>query len=125
MPYLVDTNILLRYANTADPGHPLARTAVDTLLARGERLSYTQQNRREFWNVATRPAAVNGLGLAVADAVAWLRRIDTIADRLPDTAAGGSEWDRLVTQYQVTGRAVHDAQLVATMLFHGVTHLLT
>src|SRR5947209_3401934 len=125
MPYLTDTDVLLRYANKTDPANALARRAVDTLLANGERLHYTQQNRRELWNVCTRPLAANGLGLTIAQAVAWLRQIDIIVTRLPDVPASGPEWDRLVVQYQVTGKAVHDAQLVASMRAHGIRHLLT
>jgi ssRNA-specific RNase YbeY (16S rRNA maturation enzyme) len=30
-----------------------------------------------------------------------------------------------VTSYQIQGKRVHDARLVAVMLVHGVTHLLT
>jgi hypothetical protein len=30
-----------------------------------------------------------------------------------------------VRQYDVVGRAVHDAQLVASMLVNGITHILT
>src|SRR5947207_10366795 len=107
MPYHTDKDVLLRYMNKSDPANPLARRAVDTLIASGERLHYTQQNRRELWNVCTRPLAANRLGLTVVQAVAWLRQIDTIAGRLLDTPASGPEWDRLVVQYQVTGKAVH------------------
>ena len=41
MPFLADTNILLRLAAPSDPEYAIVRTAVDTLLARGERLCYT------------------------------------------------------------------------------------
>ena len=34
-------------------------------------------------------------------------------------------WVSLVTAFQVIGRRVHDARLVAVMLTHGITHLLT
>jgi predicted nucleic acid-binding protein len=125
VPYLTDTDVLLRDANKNDPANPLCRQAVDTLIANGERLYYTQQKRRELWNVCTRPVANNGLGLTVAQAVAWLAQIDTISARLPDVPASGPEWDRLVVQYQVMGKGVHDAQLVAAMCVHGITHLLT
>ena len=54
MPRLADTNILLRFVDTTDPDHELVRGAVTSLMAQGERLCYTQQNRREFWNVCTR-----------------------------------------------------------------------
>lgn len=125
MPHLSDTNVLLRFANAADAAHPLVFAAVTTLLGRGERLYYTQQNRREFWYVCTRPVANNGLGLTVTQTEEWLRHIDATFHRLPDLAAAGAEWDRLVHNHQVIGRAVHDAQIVAAMLAHGVTHILT
>lgn len=44
---------------------------------------------------------------------------------MPNESAATLQWERLVRQYGVRGRAVHDAQLVAVMLTHGITHLLT
>lgn len=34
-------------------------------------------------------------------------------------------WEQLVAKHQVVGKQAHDANLVATMLVHGVTRLLT
>ena len=34
-------------------------------------------------------------------------------------------WESLVTTHAVLGKNAHDARLVAAMLVHGVTHLLT
>lgn len=99
--------------------------AVTALLARGETLYTTQQNRREFWNVCTRPAGVNGFGMSVADTLGAVRLLDSTFIRLPDVAASGPEWDRIVIGYQVVGRAVHDAQLVASMLVQGITDILS
>ena len=70
MAYLVDTSVLIRLANTADPFHTVAAQAVLELHRRGEVLNLTAQNLIEFRNVATRPKAVNGLGLSVVDAEA-------------------------------------------------------
>jgi predicted nucleic acid-binding protein len=125
MAFLADTNIGLRRTNVNDPEHPLVTAAVRELLRRGETLYYTQQNRREFWNVCTRPLAVNGLDMSIADTLLALGVLDALFTRLPDVAGTGPEWDRLVAQYQVTGRAVHDAQLVASMRVHGISHILT
>jgi len=125
MSHLVDTNILLRFINASDPEHVLVRDAVRALLLQGEALYYLQQNRREFWNVSTRPAANNGLGLSVEQTIQRLAELDAVFIRLPDRAESGAEWDRLVTQYRVVGRAVHDAQLAASMLVGGITRLLT
>ena len=68
MAYLVDTSVLGRLANTADPFHAVAADAVLELHRRGEVLHVTPQNLIEFRNMATRATALNGLGLLTADA---------------------------------------------------------
>lgn len=125
MPYLADTNILLRFVNVNDPEDSLVAGAVKSLLQRGEVIHYTQQNRREFWNVCTRPSNRNDLGYSVEETVLRLAEIDAVFSRLPDLPGTGPVWDRLVRHYQVLGVAVHDAQLVGSMVIHGVDRLLT
>ncbi len=44
---------------------------------------------------------------------------------LPDTAAIYSVWESLVIQHNVSGKPAHDARLVAAMLSHGLTSILT
>lgn len=83
------------------------------------------QNLIEFWAVATRPAANNGLGLPVDQTAAQLRNLKSLFTLLADTPDVFSEWERIVLQYQVSGKQAHDARLVAAMIVHDVTHLLT
>lgn len=54
-----------------------------------------------------------------------MAELDTTFQRLLDRAETGSEWDRLVTHYQVIGVSVHDAQLVASMIVNGIDRILT
>ena len=35
------------------------------------------------------------------------------------------EWERLVTTYEVKGSKVHDTRLVAFMMVHQISHILT
>ena len=126
MDHLSDTGILLRFANPADPQHGLVARAVRILLERRETLCYTQQIRREFWNVCTRPATERGgLDLTIEEVVRRLGLIDRIFIRLPEREGVGHEWDRLVVTHAVRGVRVHDAQIVAEMLVRGISHLLT
>src|SRR4051812_28030947 len=67
MATLLDTSILARLANVTDAQHAIAARAVLELHRRGEVLHITAQVLIEFRNVATRPVAVNGLGLSTAD----------------------------------------------------------
>ena len=54
-----------------------------------------------------------------------LARVKSMFILLPDTAAIYPVWERLVSQYQVSGKAAHDARLVAAMQVHALTAILT
>jgi predicted nucleic acid-binding protein len=77
MAYLIDTNVLVRLANAADIRHAVATHAVVELHRRSEVLHLTAQVLIEFRNVATRPTAVNGLGLSAVDAEAQAGGFET------------------------------------------------
>jgi len=125
MNVLVDTNLLLR---EVQPGHVQHRAAVDAgnaLRLRGDVLCFVPQVLYEFWAVATRPTAVNGLGFSAAQAATELTRFKSLFQLLGDSPAIFPEWERLVTSYAVSGKNAHDARLVAAMAVHGLTHILT
>jgi predicted nucleic acid-binding protein len=125
MAHLLDTNVLGRLANAADPGHAIAAGAVSELHRHGEVLYLTPQILVEFRAVATRPVAANGLGLAAVDAEALTAVFESRFPLLPETPAIYPAWKALVTALAVIGKQVHDARLVAVCHVHGVTHLLT
>lgn len=125
MPYLTDTNLLLRSAEPAHPMYADATNALELVIASGEEVHVVPQVLMEFWTVATRPIERNGLGMSVSQAQAELARIEAVFPLLPDTAAIYPEWRRLITTYAVLGLSAHDARLVAAMRVHGLTHLLT
>jgi predicted nucleic acid-binding protein len=125
MAHLVDTSVLARLANTADPLHAVAASAVLELHRRGEILHITAQNLVEFRSMATRPKAVNGLGLSAADAEAKAAVFEATFPLLPETPDIFPAWKALVGALGVVGKQVHDARLVAVCHVHTVTHLLT
>jgi predicted nucleic acid-binding protein len=125
MTILLDTNILTRGAQPGHVMYPAALNSVEILTKRGESLLLCSQNLYEFWSVATRPAGENGLGLTVARAHGELQSIQSIFKILPESNAVLQEWQRLVTQYEVKGRRTHDARLVATVITHGISTILT
>jgi predicted nucleic acid-binding protein len=125
MRVLVDTNILLR---SAQPNHPLcaqAKRAVATLIRRKDAVFFSSQNVAEFWNVATRPAAVNGLGLSNHEVLLEVAGIEKLLTLLPDIPAIYSRWKEIVRTHDVQGVKVYDARLVATMNVYGVESVLT
>ena len=95
MDYLADTNILLRRASPAHPMHSDAVRVVSTLLTRGERVCVFPQNLIEFWNLATRPASLNGLGFTPSQTEAEVSGIEsllTVLPRLQQYIQSGSVW---------------------------------
>lgn len=125
MAYLLDTSVLARLANTADPFHAIAANALMTLHRGSETLHITPQNLVEFRNIATRPKSVNGLGLSVAEAEAKAAVFEGIFHLLPETPDIFPAWKALVTALGIIGKQVHDARLVAICHVNSVTHLLT
>lgn len=105
--------------------HPQAARALNTLLESDLEVCLSTQNLIEFWNVCTRPLERNGLGMTVEMADAELTRLEGVFTVLPDSPAIYAQWRRLVRVHGVMGVKVHDTRLVATMLVHGVTHILT
>jgi len=122
---LIDTSTLLRTLQPAHPQRETVRVAIKALTARGRELHIVPQNLFELWVVATRPVAQNGLGLSITEATSELMRLKSMFPLLPDTPAIYPVWENLVIQYQVSGKPAHDARLVAAMLVHGLTTILT
>jgi predicted nucleic acid-binding protein len=122
---LVDTNILSRMA---EPGHAMSQAALDSTRAlglQGHALYVVPQNLYEFWVVCTRPQANNGLGKSVTETVMELAKVKTLFTLLDDPPALYPAWEQLVTAHAIAGKIAHDARLVAAMVVHGLTHLLT
>ena len=124
--YLIDTNVLLRAQQPQSKQFSDALLAVETLQRQGEVIGIVPQVVAEFWNVCTRPSNRNGLGLSLEVAEKKLRAIE-----LAFTLFTGSEleiyqqWRELIVTHQVKGVQVHDARITASMLVHGLTHILT
>jgi predicted nucleic acid-binding protein len=93
MSILIDTNILLRRTQSNHASHTLAVESVVRLLAAGEVVYFTLQNISEFWNVATRPVANNGLGFSMVLALADVEKIEGFLTTLPDSPAVYAEME--------------------------------
>jgi predicted nucleic acid-binding protein len=125
MTILVDTNVLLRVLEVSHSQHHLATSAVASLRSNGHRLVVTPQVVYELWVVATRPTAKNGLGLSANRAAKEIESIRRLYAIVHDDKEVFDAWCSLMTKYHVLGKTAHDAHLVAAMIRHGITHLLT
>jgi len=125
MDHLADTNVLIRSVEWKHALHPDAAVAMRALLRSDQRVCITPQNVAEFWNVCTRPADRNGLGLSLAEVDREVSRLEGILVLLPDVPAIYGEWRRLVVSHSISGAQVYDARLVAAMNVYGVSRILT
>jgi predicted nucleic acid-binding protein len=125
MRILLDTNILVRSIQRSHPACRMAADAVRALHRKQNVLCIAPQNVAEFWNVCTRPASSNGLGLSVTATDRYASRLEQMFLVLPDSMETFREWRRLVVEHKVIGAKVHDARLVAIMKVHGLSQLLT
>jgi predicted nucleic acid-binding protein len=123
--YLVDTSVLARLANTADPFHGVAAHAVLELHRRGEMLHITPQNLVEFRNAATRPKSLNGLGLSAAETEAKAAIFEATFPLVSETPDIYPAWKDVVSTFGIIGKQVHDARLVAICHVNAMSHLLT
>jgi predicted nucleic acid-binding protein len=119
----VDTNVLVYATAIGAPFHTQARTALARIGSKGP-LAVSRQVLREYLSVTTRPqpwAKALTLADATDDTDTFRRRFTVLED-------GPPVWDQLMTisrRFSFGGRQVHDANIVATMLAHGETQLLT
>ena len=79
----------------------------------------------EFWNVSTRPTNQNGFGHTLFETEHVLQRLEKLFTLLSDSPDVYPEWRRLIVAYGVSGKQVYDARLVASMISHDITHILT
>src|SRR5690242_4598293 len=117
MRYLIDTGVLIRLVDKRDPQHAIVQSSFELLGTRIDELYITTQNIAEYWNLATRPAANNGLNLPPAGvAKSFQEAIEPFCTIATEPANFPAEFQRLLVRYNVVGKQVHDARLVAMML---------
>ena len=121
----LDTNVLLAATDEGRQEHERALAVLDEWPAAGVALYASGQVLREYLCVATRDVAENGLGLAPAEA---LSNVSAFRGRLRVLEESAKVSDRLIallSTIHCLGKQVHDANVVATMLVHGIETIVT
>ena len=80
---------------------------------------------RECLVVSTRPVEANGLGLTLAAAVGNNRAFAERATVLEETRGVANRLPRVAEAAGCRGKQLHDANVAATMLEHGVTRVVS
>ncbi len=121
----VDTNILVFATDAGSPFASAAESDLEQWRKQGTELYVSVQVLREYLAVTTRPALAQ---IAPPDYPAILGNLATFRSAfhvLEDTRLVSEKLGELVQRFAVKGRQVHDANIAATMLTHGLQHLLT
>jgi len=121
----VDTNVLLTASDESRPGHPEALGLLAGARRSGLHLGLSGQILREYLAVATRPVSQNGLGLSPAEALVNINEFRRLVLLYEENDAVSRRLCRLVRDAGVQGKRVHDANVAATMLTHGLATLIT
>jgi predicted nucleic acid-binding protein len=122
---MLDTNVLLAATDEGRPEHHDALTVLNEWAAGDTTLCTSGQILREYLAVATRPAEQNGLGLEPADAVSNVRAIRERNAFLAEDVRVADRLQGLLLDVECGGKQVHDANVIATMLAHGVGTVVT
>jgi predicted nucleic acid-binding protein len=120
---LVDTNILLEATDERRAHHQ----AATDLLSNRPHLRLCAQVIREYLVVATRPAArsANGLGMTRQDALENVRAFRERMRLLPEEKPLLPALFALMESVPCAGKRIHDANLVACAIVHGIRHVVT
>jgi len=122
-PLFIDTNILV-YANIIEtPFHEQALAAINTAHNAGRTIWISRQVIREYLVTLTRPQVFENLPRATV-----LKQVDQFIERFQvadDTAAVSEQLVKLMSDFKIGGKQVHDANIVATMLAYDIPCLLT
>jgi predicted nucleic acid-binding protein len=122
---LLDTNILLRAAARDEAEHSIVSAALDSLISQNTKLFTCSQNLYEMWVVLTRPREANGYGLSTGETARLLREVIRTFPILSESPEVIERWLEISLRYDVKGKQVHDARLVALMKVENIYYILT
>ena len=120
----VDTNVLV-YARVLEaPNHEAARARLERAIAGPDPVHISRQVMREYLAVMTRPQTW-AAAMTREQVLGDVERLEASFHVLEDGPAVTDSLVALCRDVAVGGRQVHDANIVATMLTHGESRLLT
>ncbi|MGH7172198.1 MAG: type II toxin-antitoxin system VapC family toxin [Gemmataceae bacterium] len=123
-PFLVDTNVLIYHQIALSPFHAAARSQLRDLFVAGNPLWLSRQILREYLAAMSRPGTLTPplpMTTLIAD-------VQTFASRFLIAEDGSTVTVHLLSllaSISCSGKQVHDANIVATMLARGIPRLLT
>ncbi|MEN6451191.1 MAG: type II toxin-antitoxin system VapC family toxin [Thermoguttaceae bacterium] len=122
--WFVDANVFVFAANESSPWHAAALERLGQARSEGISLVVSPQILREFAAAASRPAPESSPP-PLEPILENVRRIRAACVLFDENATTVDRLIDLLRTVATHGKQVHDANIVATMLAHGCTTLLT
>jgi len=120
----IDTNILVYANNSLSPFSTAARIKLNEAVTNYENLWVSRQVFREFAAIVSREmlAAGNLDFVKLGSVILQFERDFLVAE---DSQMVTNKWLLLLGETKSAGKQVHDTNIVATMLVHGIDAILT
>lgn len=120
----LDTNVLVFATCLGAPFHQQASAEIQGRLKSGQELWVSPQVLREYLATLSRPQTFSKPKSA-RELTADIRHFRSRFQLAEEGAAVADQLLALIEQSDVAGKQIHDANIVATMLVHGIQTLLT
>ncbi len=120
----VDTNVLLRAIYSTLPHHKECLAIVDKMWNDNIELWISRQIIREYLVQATHPNTLQ-IQMSIEQRIKYVQNIQTLFRAADETQQTTEQLLQLLKEYPTIGKQIHDANIVATMLVHGIDTLLT
>jgi predicted nucleic acid-binding protein len=120
----VDTNILVYLSTPESEFHKDALKRVQAVRNMRDEFAISNQILREYMVVKTRSIGVPESKL-LDEVVTAVNSYRSSFQVFEETSASFEHLTRMVNQYNLRGKIIHDANIAAVMLAHGVTQIFT
>jgi predicted nucleic acid-binding protein len=119
----VDTNVLVYATDSISPLYSIAVAALQRILAVGA-VAISPQIVNEYLSVAFRSSLSSGVpspSMVLGNVQLFRQRFELVEEN----DAVITELINLLRRFPAAGRRVHDTNIVATLVAHGISHLET
>lgn len=120
----IDTNILVYAVSSDSPFHSLAKKILEQKLKNEYELWISPQVIREYLVVMSR-SEILMQRQTMKEVIRDFKKVSGLFSIANDTTNGTEKLYELIEKYDVKGKNIHDANVVATMLVNSIQEIIT
>jgi predicted nucleic acid-binding protein len=120
----IDTNVLVFANQQTSPFHQIALQRLKQFESSNDEMWISRQVLREYLSVVTRSGGLT-FPLPIASAITRVKSFERMFGIAEDGPAVSAQLFDLLGKVNASGKQIHDANVVATMMANGIDALLT